>query len=182
MSGFSRMWSQRGLARAAIVAAVVLGQAAAAQAACITANIYDLKAFNSGDRTQLRVLKYDELFALCVTPASSGFIQILDTPEAGDIEIIYPNQVLTPGEQYAAVEGGKEYCFGDPAKTFPLYQPRNEGSSGKLAVTMTLSEDLQLDTEDWDRPEEVRNHLGSHKSGGAACTGRDILTISYEAE
>lgn len=182
MRRLSGLWSGRSRSRIALVAVLGLMQAGAAQAACISAAMYDLNAFNRGERSQLKVLKYDELFSLCVTTAANGFIQILDTPESGDIEIIYPNQVLTPGEQYAKVEAGKEYCFGDPAKTFPLYQPRGEGSSGKLAITMTLDESLQLDADGWERPDEVRNHLGSHRSGGDSCTGRDILTISYEAE
>jgi len=168
----------------AIAALALAATAATAQAACVNAAMYDLEGFKTGDRTTLRTLQYDRLFTLCVTPGSAGFMQILDTPETGDIEVIYPNAATNAGgnPEYAAVEAGKEYCFGDPASTFPLYHPRNEGSSGKLAVTLTLSEDQQLEADAWSRPGEVRSHLGSHKQGGATCTGRDILYISYKAQ
>src|SRR5690606_20913983 len=158
--------------RIGLAALSLAATAFAAQAACVTANMYDLDGFNRGDRTALRVLQYDRLFALCVTPSSSGFLQILDTPEAGNIEVVYPNAATNAGgnPEYAPVEAGKEYCFGDPTKTFPLYHPKNEGSSGKLAITLTLSEDKQLEAESWERPGEVRAHLGSHKQGGATCT------------
>jgi hypothetical protein len=184
MNGLTGWRARKTGVRIATAALVVLATAASAQAACVNATMYDLDGFKAGDRTALRVLQYDRLFALCVTPASSGFMQILDTPETGDIEVVYPNAATNAGgnPEYAAVEGGKEYCFGDPATTFPLYHPRNEGSSGKLAITVTLSEDQQLEADAWSRPGEVRQHLGSHKQGGAACTGRDILYISYKAQ
>jgi hypothetical protein len=170
--------------RFAAAALALVASVASAQAACVNATMYDLEGFKAGDRTALRALQYDRLFTLCVTSGSNGFMQILDTPETGDIEVIYPNAATNAGgnPEYAAVEAGKEYCFGDPATTFPLYHPRNEGSSGKLAITLTLTEDQQLEADAWSRPGEVRQHLGSHKQGGAACTGRDILYISYKAQ
>ncbi len=184
MNGLSERRAWKTGARIAIAALALAATAASAQAACVTATMYDLEGFKAGDRTTLRVLQYDRLFTLCVTAGASGFMQILDTPETGDIEVVYPNAATNAGgnPEYAAVEAGKEYCFGDPATTFPLYQPRSEGSSGKLAITMTLTEDQQLEADAWSRPGEVRQHLGSHKQGGAACTGRDILYISYKAQ
>jgi len=184
MNGLSDRRARSTGVRIAIAAAALIATVASAQAACVTASMYDLEGFNRGERSTLRVLQYDRLFTLCVTPASSGFMQILDTPETGDIEVIYPNAATNAGgnPEYAPVEAGKEYCFGDPAKTFPLYQPKSEGSSGKLAITLTLTEDQQLEADAWSRPGEVRNHLGSHRQGGATCTGRDILYISYQAQ
>jgi hypothetical protein len=180
--------SKRPLARALLglaAAALALGTtAASAQAACVSAALYDYAQYKAGQRTALSRLKFDTQFMLCFTSQTSGFVQILDTPADGDIEVIYPNSFLNDGNgnlQYAAIEGGREYCFGD-SDTFPIYHPRSEGNTGKLAITVTLSAENQLEAEGWELPGEVKKYLGSHKESGNSCTGRDILYISYLAE
>ena len=50
--------------------------------------------------------------------------------------------------------------------TSPLYHPKEEGPSGKIAITLTLSEAQQLGADGWTRPGDVTRHLRSHIQDG----------------
>ncbi len=170
--------------RLALASALLAATVGGVNASCVSATMYDLAKFNAGERTALSRLGYNKLFVLCITAGANGFVQILDTPADGEVQVIYPNAQVNDGngnQQYAAIKANEERCLGVPG-TFPLYHPKEEGPSGKIAITLTLSEAQQLGADGWTRPGDVTRHLRSHIQDGNACTGRDVLYISYLAE
>lgn len=175
-----------GLARYGVAAFALFATAAGAQAACISAAFYDYEEFTKGQRIALQKLRYETPVKLCLTSAGSGFVQILDTPSSGDPQVLYPSK---PSEadpknaEYAPITGNQELCLGgDFSDDFVLFQPKSEGPSGTLAITVTLTEDKQLPANQWVIPGRAEEHLGSHKEGGNRCSGRDILYIDYKVE
>jgi len=172
--------------RAAVAALALFATSAVAQASCISATMYDYKEFTGGKRTALSKLKFNTPIALCITAAAPGFVQVLDVPSAGEVQVLYPKvpaDADPTNAEYAPIAGNQEVCLGgDFGDDFVLYQPKSEGPSGTLAITVTLSEGMQLPAEEWEIPGRAETHLGSHKQGGAACSGRDILYVNYRAE
>jgi hypothetical protein len=149
---------------------------------CLSINLRGLKDAPDASRKDFRV---NEMVVICVHLQEAAFVSIWDAPQIGDYKRLFPNQLSHPpaGKASAWLNAGKEHCFGVPG-TFPIYIPPGQGSSGKLTVLASRSEDKHL-TEDDVRipgkasPEKFQEAARSFRSQ-APCGDVPQMALEYQ--